>query len=66
MEATYPLPIEEDASHRLTLKFKTESGYEGTFDHLSVEMAPISLLSEADAASSATPQAIAFRPYIAE
>ena len=38
----------DQASHRYTLEFKTESGYEGKFETLSQEEAPISLLAEDD------------------
>ena len=44
--------------YEITLSFKTESGYEGTFGTLHFETVPISLLT-VDAASGATP--IAFR-----
>lgn len=46
------------ADYLLTLSFKTESGYEGTFTTLHFETVPISLLA-ADAATGATP--ISFR-----
>ncbi len=52
-ELTWTLPAGEDGHHRLTLAFKTESGYEGSFATLSIEVAPISLLS-ADAMTGAT------------
>ena len=50
---TCSLPGGEDGSHRLTLSFKTEGGYEGTFETLSIEVAPITLLAE-DAKTGAT------------
>ena len=50
---TKALPGNEDGSHRLTISFKTESGYEGAFTTLSIETAPITLL-DVDASSSAT------------
>ena len=53
LEASYTLPKNEDAHGRLTLAFKTESGYEGSFATLSIEVAPISLLA-ADAMTGAT------------
>ncbi|MBR4503111.1 MAG: hypothetical protein IKP22_14700 [Clostridia bacterium] len=52
-QMTFTIPEGEDGNHRLTLKFVTESGYEGTFGTLSIEEAIINLLS-ADAASGAT------------
>jgi len=52
-EMTFSIPAGEDGHHRLTLKFVTESGYEGHFDTLSIEVAPITLLS-ADAMTGAT------------
>ena len=51
---TFTIPEGEDGNHRLTLRFVTASGYEGTFGTLSIEEAIINLLS-ADAASGATP-----------
>ena len=39
------LPQTEEAHARLTLAFKTASGYEGKFETLSIEVAPIYLLS---------------------
>ncbi|MBQ9252551.1 MAG: hypothetical protein IJ188_07945 [Clostridia bacterium] len=53
IEASYTLAKSEEAHGRLTLKFKTEGGYEGSFETLSIEVAPISLLS-ADAMTGAT------------
>lgn len=44
---------ELSTSIHFTVEFVTESGYVGTFDRLSVETAPISLISE-DAAAGAT------------
>ncbi len=44
---------EKDAGYSMTLKFKTESGYEGSFATLHIEVAPIYLLS-ADAMTGAT------------
>ncbi len=44
---------EIEAGYSMTLTFKTESGYEGTFGTLHIETAPITLLS-ADAMSGAT------------
>ena len=52
-DLTLKLPKDEDGNHRFTLKFVTESGYEGSFGTLSIETAPISLLS-ADAMTGAT------------
>ncbi len=51
---TYAIPGGEDGSHRLTLSFKTESGYEAAFTTLSIEVAPITLLAP-DALTGATP-----------
>ena len=53
MVITKTIPAGEDGHHRLNLTFKTESGYEGSFPTLSIEVAPISLLS-ADAMTGAT------------
>ena len=53
IEITQTLAAGEDGSHRLTLSFKTESGYEGSFGTLSIEVVPISLLS-ADAMTGPT------------
>ena len=53
-QMTFTIPEGEDGNHRLTLRFVTASGYEGTFGTLSIEEAIINLLS-ADAASGATP-----------
>jgi hypothetical protein len=50
---TCSLPEGEDGNRRLTLSFKTEGGYEGTFETLSIEVAPITLLAE-DAKTGAT------------
>lgn len=50
---TTTLAAGEDGSHRLTLSFKTEGGYEGEFATLSIEVAPITLLA-ADAMTGAT------------
>ena len=44
---------EKDAGYSMTVYFKTESGYEGTFATLHIEVAPITLLS-ADALTGAT------------
>ncbi len=44
----------EDAHHRFTLSFKTESGYEGSFATLSLETVPMTLLAQADVATGAT------------
>ena len=44
---------EKEAGYSMTLKFKTESGYEGSFATLHIEVAPIYLLS-ADAMTGAT------------
>lgn len=44
----------EDASHRLTLSFKTAGGYEATFATLSIEDVLINLLAQ-DALTGATP-----------
>ena len=63
VEITKSLPVTEDGSHRLTLTFVTESGYEGKFETLSIEVAPISLLA-ADALTGATQ--IAFKAPAAE
>ena len=51
---TYSIAGTEDGSHRLTLAFKTESGYEEAFKTLSIETAPITLLAK-DAVTGATP-----------
>ena len=48
------LPAGEDAHHRFTLSFKTESGYEGSFATLSLETVPMTLLAQADVATGAT------------
>ena len=53
LNLTLSLPANEDGNHRFTLKFVTESGYEGKFETLSLETVPISLLS-ADAMTGAT------------
>ena len=53
VQMTKSIPASEDGNHRLTLTFKTESGYVGTFATLSIEEAPISLLAQ-DALSGAT------------
>ncbi len=45
----------EDAHHRYTLSFKTESGYEAAFTSLSLETVPMTLLAQADVATGATP-----------
>jgi len=47
------LPNSVDGHHALTFAFTTESGYTGTFDTLSIEVAPIYLLS-ADMMTGAT------------
>ena len=47
------LPNSVDGHHALTFTFTTESGYTGTFDTLSIEVAPIYLLS-ADLMTGAT------------
>ena len=44
---------EKEAGYSMTVSFKTESGYEGHFDTLHIEVAPITLLS-ADAMTGAT------------
>ena len=44
----------EDAEHRITLTFKTESGYEASFTTLSIEDVLINLLAQ-DALSGPTP-----------
>ncbi len=49
------LPAGEDAHHRYTLSFKTESGYEAAFTSLSLETVPMTLLAQADVATGATP-----------
>ena len=36
-QMTFTIPEGEDGNHRLTLKFVTASGYEGTFGTLSIE-----------------------------
>ena len=54
----YSIPAGEDGSHRLTLSFKTEGGYEAAFQTLSIEEAPVTLLA-ADAMTGATPIAFA-------
>ena len=46
-------PEEKDAGYSMTLTFKTESGYEGSFATLHIEVAPIYLLS-ADGMTGAT------------
>ncbi len=51
---TCTLPAGLDGHHRLTLSFKTESGYEAKFETLSYEVAPITLLAQ-DAMTGATP-----------
>lgn len=51
---TATLPAGEDGNHRYTLKFATESGYEGSFATLSNEVVPMTLLA-ADALTGATP-----------
>lgn len=53
-QMTFTIPEGEDGNHRLTLKFVTASGYEGTFGTLSIEEAIINLLA-ADTAAGATP-----------
>ena len=53
LDVTYSIPGGEDGHGRLTLDFVTESGYTGTFATLSIEVAPISLLS-AEAMTGAT------------
>ena len=54
MILSHIIPASEDGHHRLTLKFTTESGYEGVFSTLSIEEAPITLLAP-DAMTGATP-----------
>ena len=54
---------EKEAGYSMTLYFKTESGYEGQFDTLHIEVAPIYLLS-ADGMTGATQ--ISFRAPAAE
>ena len=44
---------EKEAGYSMSIQFKTESGYEGHFDTLHIEVAPITLLS-ADAMTGAT------------
>ena len=44
---------EKDAGYSMTIRFKTESGYEAEFPTLHIEEAPITLL-DADASTSAT------------
>ena len=44
---------EKEAGYSMTVSFKTESGYEGHFDTLHIEVAPITLLA-ADAMTGAT------------
>lgn len=56
-------PEEKDAGYSMTLAFKTESGYEGSFATLHIEVAPIYLLS-ADGMTGATQ--ISFRAPAAE
>ena len=56
-------PEEKDAGYSMTLTFKTESGYEGSFPTLHIEVAPIYLLS-ADGMTGATQ--ISFRAPAAE
>lgn len=56
-------PEEKDAGYSMTLSFKTESGYEGSFATLHIEVAPIYLLS-ADGMTGATQ--ISFRAPAAE
>ena len=56
-------PEEKDAGYSMTLTFKTESGYEGSFATLHIEVAPIYLLS-ADGMTGATQ--ISFRAPTAE
>ncbi len=56
-------PEEKEAGYSMTLYFKTESGYEGQFDTLHIEVAPIYLLS-ADGMTGATQ--ISFRAPAAE
>ena len=53
IDVTASIPDGEDGHGRLTLAFTTESGYEGKFETLSIEEAPISLL-KLDAESTAT------------
>ncbi len=53
-QMTFTIPEGEDGNHRLTLKFVTASGYEGTFGTLSIEEAIVNLLA-ADTAAGATP-----------
>ena len=53
LDVEYKIPGGEDGHGRLTLDFVTESGYTGTFATLSIEVAPISLLS-AEAMTGAT------------
>ena len=53
MVITKSIPVTEDGHGRLVLAFTTESGYEGKFETLSIEVAPISLL-KLDAESTAT------------
>jgi uncharacterized protein (DUF736 family) len=50
---TKSLPNSMEGGHALTFAFTTESGYTGTFDTLSIEVAPIYLLS-ADMMTGAT------------
>ena len=56
-------PEEKEAGYSMTLYFKTEGGYEGQFDTLHIEVAPIYLLS-ADGMTGATQ--ISFRAPAAE
>ena len=53
-QMTFTIPEGEDGNHRLTLKFVTAGGYEGTFGTLSIEEAIVNLLP-ADTAAGATP-----------
>ena len=46
-------PEEKEAGYSMTVSFKTEGGYEGHFDTLHIEVAPITLLA-ADAMTGAT------------
>ena len=63
LDITYSMPADAEGHGALTLKFVTESGYEGSFATLHIEVAPIYLLS-ADGMTGATQ--ISFRAPAAE
>lgn len=60
---TFDIPAGESGDHRLSLTFRTKGGFEKTFATLSIEEVLISLNSEADVVSGATPFGFSYNPY---